>query len=192
VRPPDAFVMNATWSLVISIAVGIALLFFGRFLYWIYIGVIGFALGFALGAAVTGTSTGWIEVVIGLAVGVVAAFLSVVVQKPLAAVAGFVVAGGAAVLLANAWVEDPDTTLLVVVFVLVGILGAILAWVLFEPALIIFTSLSGAGIITSAIDRKAGIDPLWLTVLLAAIAVLGMVVQSVLLARRRASSERPA
>ena len=181
--------MNATWSLVISVVVGIALLFFGRFLYWVYVGVIGFALGFALGAAVSGTSPGWIEVVIGLAVGAVAALLSVALQKPLAAFAGFVVAGGAAVLLADAWVKDPGTTLLVVVFILVGVLGAILAWVLFEPALILFTALAGAGIITSAIDRRASIDPTWLTILLAAITLVGIIVQSVLLARRRSGRD---
>jgi hypothetical protein len=183
--------VNATWSLVISVVVGMTLLFFGRFLYWVYVGVIGFALGFAIGAAITGTSNGWIEVVIGLVVGVVAALLSVALQKPVAAFAGFVVAGGAAVLLADAWVKDPGTTLLVVVFLLVGVLGAILAWVLFEPALVLFTSLSGAGIITSAIDRRASIDAVWLTILLAAITVVGIVVQSVLLARRHTKHEAP-
>lgn len=182
---------NATWSLIISVIVGLALLLCGRFLYWIYVGVIGFALGFAIGAAVTGTSTGWIEVVAGLAVGVVAALLSVAMQKPLAAAAGFAVAGGAAVLLANAWMTHADATLLAVVFVLVGVLGATLAWVLFEPALVLFTSLAGAGIITSAIDRHSSLRAFWLTILLAGIAAVGIVVQSVLLARRRARRRTP-
>lgn len=183
--------MNATWPLVISIFVGLALLLFGRFLYWIYVGVVGFAAGFALGAALTGTSVGWVEIIPGIFFGVIAAVLSIFLRKPLAAAAGFAVAGGAAVLLTDAWVGDTGPTLLVIVFVLVGFLGALLTWVLFEPALILLTSLAGAEIIGSAIDRRGHMDAFWLTILLAALTVIGIAAQTLLLARRQHPSEVP-
>lgn len=154
---------------------GIVLLF-GLRLFWLYVGITGFALGFVLGAVVAGSAATWILVVVGLGLGVVFAFLAILLQKPAAAIAGFVALGGTAVALLDVWVSLPDWASWVI-FVGVGILGAIVAWKLFVPAVIVITSLSGAAGILNALESRLDWGDLVFLIIWVALFIAGLAFQ---------------
>jgi hydrogenase/urease accessory protein HupE len=80
------------------------------------------------------------------------------------------------VLKITGWQLDPT-----IAYILIGIVGAILLSVLFEWALIFFTSLTGAMLITRSITLQPSIE----TGLIILLVVLGIVIQSRIRPSRR-------
>jgi len=66
-------------------------------------------------------------------------------------------------------------------FVVGGIVGALLLLLLFDWALIVFSSIAGAELIAASFH----LPTIGTTILLLALAILGIVVQSAILTRRR-------
>lgn len=173
---------DSTLAFILSLILGILVLLMGRRLFWLYVGVMGFALGWVIGALATGGSAGWITVVAAVGAGIVFAVVAIIIQKPAAAVAGFIALGGTAVALLATW-TDPGTAAAWAVFGSVGVLGGIAAWLLFTPALVVFTSLSGAAGITQAIGDRVLSSDLVLAIIFGALFVVGVVVQTATLPR---------
>lgn len=140
---------------ILALVLSAIVLLFGLRLFWLYVGIVGFALGFVLGGVVAGEAATWVHVVVGLGLGVVLCFLAILLQKPAASVAGFIALGGTAVALLDLWLSLP-TWAAWLIFVGVGVLGAIAAWKLFSPAVIVITSMSGAAGITNALESRLG------------------------------------
>jgi len=169
--------LNSSIPLV-GLIVGVALLFFGRKLFWLFVAAIGFAAGMEIAPQITTTPSPIFVLIIALGLGVLGAILSIVIQKFAIAVAGFVAGGRLAVGLSSAfYVNHAEYSR--IIFLIGGILGAILLLLLFDWVLILFTSVEGAHLISSMIVLPQTGCMIVLIVLI----VIGVVAQSALLRR---------
>jgi hypothetical protein len=128
----------------------------------------------------------WIVLGIALIAGLLGALLALYLQQIAVGVAGFLVGGYTALNLARSLDWDLERLLPTpygawVVFIVGGILCAILVGALFEWALIILSSVTGASLITQAVQIHPGTSILLFAVLVAT----GIVVQAILLRQER-------
>jgi hypothetical protein len=165
---------------VVGLIVGVALLFFGRKLFWLFVAAIGFAAGMEIAPQIT--SSPIFVLVIALGLGVLGAILSIVIQKFAIAVAGFIAGGRLAIGLSAAFYMN-HAEYSRIIFLIGGILGAILLLSLFDWALILLTSVEGARLISSMIV----LPQVGCTIVLIVLIVIGVVAQSAMLRRFRRS-----
>ena len=163
-------------QLVLALVFGVVLLFFGMQLFWLYVGIAGFALGFAIGAVATGSTASWVTLVAALGGGVVFAALAIVLRKPMAAIAGFFAAGGAALAFLDFWMDAPAWGSWAV-FLVFAIPGAIAVWWMFVPAIIFITSFAGASGIVNALESRLDWSGLVFMAIWLVLVAAGLVVQ---------------
>lgn len=138
---------------ILQIIFSVVPLLFGRRLFWVFVAVAGFLLGLALSSQLLNQQSQFIHLLVGIIVGLVGGYLALTFTKPMAAVGGFLALGGAALLLsfplglAGSWRW--------VFFIGAGLIGYLLVIALFDWALIINSSISGATGIA------AGVAGLW-------------------------------
>lgn len=147
------FLNQLTASDFVALGIGAALLFAGRKLFWLALGGLGFLFGLSIASQVLDPSPSWLALGLALLCGVGCAILAVFAQKVAVVVAGLVLGGGGALWLASlfepgAFAGDPSPWLLVVAIV-GGVLGVLVAPSLFEASLAVFTSLAGALLIVA-------------------------------------------
>ncbi len=171
---------------IVRILVGIALLTLGRKLFWLFVGVAGFMFGFGLATQYFRGQPDWVVLVIALAAGLVGVLLALFLQRFAVGVAGFVAGGYILINLLNAvgWQIDQFAWL---PFVIGGIIGAVLVLILFDWALIILSSLTGATLIAQAIHFGPLITALAFIVLL----ILGIAIQASMMTQREPSAPVP-
>jgi hypothetical protein len=134
---------------VVQILVGLASLLFGRRLYWLFIGLAGFLFGMLLGGIIFREQPQIVSFFLALVIGAGMAALALFIQRPLIALGAFFGLGALFVTVANALgITGP---LSAIVFLVGGILGAVLVFLYFDWALIINSSLSGAGAIAAGL-----------------------------------------
>jgi Domain of unknown function (DUF4203) len=135
------------------ILMGIGLLLFGRQLFWLFVAVMGFLLGLDLIAPMLPTYPSWVGLLIAVSIGVVGALLVLLWQWVAIGVAGFLAGGYLAghMLQASGMATG---SLPWGLFVLGGLVGAILMIVVFDWALIVLSSLSGANVIVQALPLE--------------------------------------
>jgi hypothetical protein len=158
---------TATATPIAALLVGIALLLFGRRLFWLFVGVIGFMAGWYLVLGRHGPTAGGL--LIAVLAGLVGLVLALVVQKVAVALAGFFVG---AYLVANllGWPLPPLRPTEQLVLLLAGVVAAFLALALFDLALILFSAIAGAGLVLDNVHlRVGGSVRLLLLVVLAAV-----------------------
>jgi hypothetical protein len=128
----------------LDIILGIALLIFGRVLYWLFIAIVGFLLGMELAQNLLADQQEWVRILVALGAGVLGALLAVFIQRLAFAIAGFFAGGYLAFLLALRLqnVGDPN-----IWSIAGGIIGAIIAALLMDWAIIVLSSLAGAAAI---------------------------------------------
>jgi hypothetical protein len=123
----------------------------------------------------------WQRLVVALVAGILGAILAVSLQKVAVAVAGFLVGGYGLLTLLQAFglqlggagqITDGNN-LVWIIFVVGGVVGAILVVVLFEWALIGLSAWAGATLITQALDLRSGLSALVFLALL----ILGVIIQ---------------
>jgi MFS family permease len=167
----------------IRLIMGIALLAFGRKLYWLMVGVIGFVVGYLLAAEFFSGAAEWLLISIGIVAGLVGAALAVFLQSLAIAIAGFLGGGYVAIqLLAIIGIGNGAFSWFP--FIIGGILGVILVSLLFDWALIVLSSLIGAILVTQAIDPNLDTSN-WIFFILL---ILGIVIQA-LIKRREQKTE---
>ena len=168
---------------VFQILSGVVLLLFGRRLFWLFVGLLGFFAGFSLAARYFAEQPAWLSLLIAIACGLIGILIALFLQRVAIAIAGFLAGGMFAtnVLEITGWNLDPA-----IAYIIVGILGAILFSVLFEWALIFFSSLTGAMLITRSITLQPSIE----TGLIILLVVVGIVVQSRIRPRTVITKER--
>ncbi len=139
----------------LRILAGIALLVTGRRLFWLFVGVVGFIWGVRIASHFFPGQPEWMIFAIALMAGVLGALLSLFLQWLAIGLAGFSV--GAYIVLRllhiSGWRAGGIDWIL---FILGGVLGALLIVVLFDWALIILSSLAGAGLITESLYAERG------------------------------------
>jgi len=178
--------LNDLWPFgpTLAVVLGALLILFGRRLFWLAVGTVGFLAGFGL-AGGWGADRGTVALVVGLLAGVLGAILAVILQRLAIGLAGFVVGGFLALGIAGALGYELGGFWWLV-FLAGAISTAILAGYLFELALVLVTSVTGAALVTDALVPE-GLAAVGAFLLLTA---LGVFVQSSA-ARRRPAAEPP-
>jgi Domain of unknown function (DUF4203) len=157
----------------LKILAGLAVLFFGRRLFWLFVGCLGFIIGFDLANQMLIGQPAWVILVIALGVGVLGAIASVFLQRIFVVVAGFFAGGYCLSTLAPAALHTQNQVALWTAFAVGGLLGAILSIALLDPALIILSSLAGA----TAVSQNVPLEPSARTALFIVMLILGIGVQ---------------
>ena len=144
-------------STIVRFLVGLGLLTLGRKLFWLFVAAIGFEFGFFLADRFMTRCTAadeWIVLGVALLFGIVAALLAIFLQSLAIYVGGFLAGGSFA---ANALAlfigrgAPTENLFLLGAFVVGGIIGVILVALIFDWALIILSSLAGAGMVAAAV-----------------------------------------
>lgn len=135
-------------GIVAQVAVGLILVFMGRRLFWFFVGVVGFFLGFKTGLSLSYDAT--ISFVVACVIGVVAALLSVILQKVLIVLAG--AASGWLLFPRLAEVLGVDARFSLLVAIVGAVLFAIISLMVFDAALIIISALSGATLVLEPVS----------------------------------------
>jgi hypothetical protein len=165
---------------IISVIVGVAILFFGRKLFWLFVAALGFAVGLEIAAYFMKEPPQWMTLIVALGCGVIGALLAILLQKIAIAIAGFIAGGRIAWALAAAFFVE-HAHYRGITFVIGGIVGALLLLALFDWVLILLSSVEGAHLIGNGITlpEKGAM------ILFIALAVIGVIVQGSMLRRSR-------
>jgi len=165
-------------SMWLNIGVGAALLLLGRRLYWLFVAGAGFVIGATLAAELLQAEAVWIRLLAAVLAGLVGLILALFLQRVAIAIAGFIAGGYVLATLVNAFVGI-STGLYWGLFVLGGVVGAILVSAVFGWALIILSSLMGAGLIADVVPVARP----WDLLLYLGLAAAGILVQAGLVRR---------
>lgn len=172
---------------IVNILLGIVLLFLGRRLFWFFVGVAGFLVGMNLAEQYVVGPQGT-KLLIAIIAGIVGAVIAIYLQKVAVAIAGFIIGGYITVELLREFALFPlalagaHTAGFSIPYIIGGIIGAVLLFMLFDWALIILSSLSGASLIVRSVTLH-GISSQLLLVLLV---IVGIVVQAGIMHMTRA------
>lgn len=156
-----------------QLLVGLALLLFGRKLFWLFVGVVGFLAGMRFGAALMTGQSEIVLLAIAIGIGLVAAVLAIVLQRVAVALAGGLAGGMLAMQIAVMLGVNADS-LGWIFFVVGAVLAAILVSAVFDWALIILSALIGASILSDMLPFDHTAQLISLVVLF----VVGAVIQS--------------
>ena len=170
---------------ILNLVLGAILLVAGRRLFWLLVAGIGFALGVMLAAR-------WFNgnqvtaILAGLVLGGIFALLAVFLQSVAIGIAGFV--GGGYILLSLATLFGLDRGAIIpwVIFIVGGVLGAMLVAFLFNWAIITISSLAGASMVVTSFGMTAATAGLVYLVLV----IAGVLIQGATLRREERRSER--
>jgi len=164
---------------------GILVLFMGRELFWLFVGVVGGMFGFRLGLHYLHGQPHWEILVAALAAGVLGAMLAILLQRFAVAAAAFL-AGGS--FLPVLWGELGLKTghLHWPLFFIGGIIGALMSMILFDWALIILSSLTGSVLILDVLHLSI----IGRSILFIVLFVSGVVIQSLRMKKRRPLTEQ--
>jgi hypothetical protein len=159
---------------IVGVLIGIAILFFGRKLFWLTVAAVGFAVGVEIAPLLVNEAS-LLALLIALVFGVLGALLALFLQKVAIAVIGFLAGGKLATAIAAAffvhYAQHPT-----IIFVGGGIVGAILLLAVFGWALIVVSSFIGAYLIV--FQDAIVLPPTGSTIVFIGLAVVGMFVQA--------------
>ena len=158
---------------IVGVLIGIVILFFGRKLFWLCVAAIGFAVGAEIAPHLVNEPSSLLALLVALAFGVLGALLALFLQKIAVAVLGFLAGGKLASAIAAAFfVQYAQYS--TIIFVVGGIIGAILLIAVFNWALIVVSSFIGAYLIQSAIV----LPPTGSTLVFIGLAIVGIFAQA--------------
>lgn len=154
------------------LAAGILLLFFGKKAFWMFVAIIGFLLGVEFAPQILGGQTQSVYLTVSLIVGLLGALLAILLQKFAVGLAGLVAGGYITYSLMQMAVLDVGQYQWMIL-VAGALLGAVLAGSMFDWAMILITSASGAVLIY----QGANIDSAYAYIVFAGLVLLGIIVQ---------------
>ncbi len=158
-------------SPIVAIAAGAVLLLAGRRLFWLFIAITGFFVGAEVARDLFANQPQWVVWTFAAGAGVIGAVLAMLYQRVAFALAGLYAGGYLAIVTAQTfgWAV-PD----VAVFLVGGVIGAVLAALVMDWAIIVMSSLVGSGLIVASL----GLQSLQGAMLAAALAAVGIIVQA--------------
>ncbi len=158
---------------VLSVAIGVVILFFGRKLFWLCVAAVGFAAGVEVAPHLVHEPSAILSLSVAIVFGFIGALLAIFLQKVAIAVAGFLAGGKLAMSIVTAFFVHgsnyPGAT-----FIVGGIIGAILLLALFDWTLIVLSAVVGAYLIQHTIV----LPQTGATILFVVLAVVGIIVQA--------------
>lgn len=182
-------------AVIVQLLVGMAALLLGRQIFWVFVGAVGFFVGLFVAPIWFSQLPEWATLLASLAVGVVLAMLAILIQKPMASIAGFFAMGsfvlGIVTLITGRPAFGAQADWLIwVVFIVGGLIGAIIVFVAFDWALIMFSSLVGANIIIDALREASALPAMIATLFFIIMVAVGIWAQSRMLPRTRPAASR--
>jgi len=156
---------------ILIIILGIAVLFFGRKLFWLYVATLGFLVGVELIKIVSPHEPTWVLLIGGLAAGIIGSVLAVFFQRVAFALAGFFAGAYLGTLLIHTAGMGGNG---IMGFIVGGLIGAIAALLLMNWAIIVFSSFVGAGAIVTQIPLGQSA----LALSFVALVIAGIIVQT--------------
>lgn len=166
---------------IVQIVLGVVVLLMGRRLFWVFVAAGGFMFGWLVTPAIWEGMPLWARIVIGAVLGILLAVLARFATRAVVALGGFLIFGPGTVLAVERLGASlpRGSTNYWIVFVIGGVVGALLLGIFFNWALIILSSLAGAGATIAGIEYWAGTGRKWLEwVLLIVLLGIGVAVQS--------------
>ncbi len=169
---------------IVGALIGVVILFFGRKLFWLCVAAVGFAAGVEIAPHLVQEPSPLLALTVALVLGLIGALLALFLQKIAIAVLGFLAGGKLAGAIAAAFfVQYAEHS--TIIFVIGGIIGAVLLLVLFDWALIVVSSLIGAHLI---VYQSAIVLPQSGSIIVfIGLAVIGVLVQAASLRRSGAT-----
>jgi uncharacterized protein DUF4203 len=158
---------------IVGVLVGIVILFFGRRVFWLCVAAVGFVVGVEIAPLLINEPSSLLALVIALVFGVLGALLALFLQKIAIGLLGFLAGGKIATAIAAAFFVH-YAQYSTIIFVIGGVIGAILLLAVFGWALIVVSSFIGAYLIKSAIV----LPPTGSTLVFIGLAVIGILVQA--------------
>ena len=168
---------------VLNMLVGIGLLTLGRKLFWLFVACVGFAAGFTYAQQLWVTQSALVILVIAIVLGLIGALLAIFLQRVAIGLAGFVAGGYITVVVMNLIGLEGDP-LLWLLYIIGGIIGALLLFFIFDWALIALSSIICAALIIQQLE----FSPTLKMTLFFGLLLAGFVFQTALL-RREPSGE---
>lgn len=156
---------------IISAAIGVIILFFGRKLFWLCVAAVGFAAGIEMAPHLVQQPSPLLALSFALVLGFLGALLSLFLQKIAIAIAGFVAGGKLALAIVAAFLVNlaPYFWLTLLIG---GVIGAVLLLVLFDWALIFLSAIIGAYLVEKAFALpSSGTAILFLVLVIAGVLV---------------------
>ena len=157
---------------ILAVLLGIVILVAGRRLFWVTIGVAGFIFALFLTFDILEGQAPWLTFAIAILMGIIGAFVAILLQQAAVALAGLLVGGYLAasffVALAPNLAEWQW-----IAFIVGAVIGFILMVSLFDIALVILSSIMGAVLIVQVINLEPWLEGLLLIIL----SIIGIIVQ---------------
>jgi hypothetical protein len=161
---------------IFNIILGLILLLFGRKLFWLFVGLLGFIVGIEFSSMFLADQADWVLLLIGFLTGCLGAILAIFAQRIAFALAGFYAGSFLTLILSHTFFYSVTSPFLML---LGGIIGAFLAAWIMDPTLIMLSCLVGAGAIVKALHTGQLMSALLFVLLLS----IGIFVQTKLFTR---------
>jgi hypothetical protein len=165
---------------IVSAIIGAIILLFGRRLFWLCVAAIGFAGGVELAAYLVHEPSPLLQLTLAILLGFVGALFALFLQRLAIAVAGFVAGGRLAIGLAASFIVHYAEHYWLI-FLIGGVIGALLLLLLFDWALVFISALIGAHLITGALT----LPPTGRMLVFVVVVVCGVLVQAAFIGPRR-------
>jgi hypothetical protein len=169
--PETIFLPNSLIQ-ILMILLGIVILVAGRKLFWVTLGVAGFIFGLLLTFNVLQDQPAWLILILALVIGFIGAFVAVIMQKAVVALAGLLIGGYlfSALLLAL----NPDLAQWQWLAYIIGaVIGFVVLIAIFEVGLVILSAMLGAMLILQVINLESWLEGLLLIIL----TIVGVIIQ---------------
>ncbi len=167
----------------VRILVGVVLLVLGRKLFWVFVGAAGFVAGLNFAERILTGIQPWAVLVVALIAAIIGAVLAIFLQKLMIAIAGFFIGGYLILELMRVMNFAAPQQWIWIVYIVGGVIGALLVLALFDWALILLSSFAGAVLITNSLH----VDHSVAAILFVALLLIGILIQAALMRRVRAA-----
>ena len=153
-----------------NIVPGLFLLVFGLKLFWLFVAIAGFLFGVQFGDLVLLHQAHWIRFMLALCTGFLGALLAILAQRVAFALAGFYGGAYLALILARSFGAGGSN---IFWFILAGVICAVIATLIMDWAIIVMSSLVGAGAIVESLALGQAVE----VIVFIALAAAGILVQ---------------
>jgi hypothetical protein len=158
------------------IIMGLVVLVFGRKIFWLSVAIVGFLVGMEFSGMLLADQPIWVTLLFGLAAGLIGALLAIFFQRLTFALAGFFGGAYLALMVAQRFGVHSYGILVPIIG---GVIGAIIAALLMDWAIIVLSCLVGAGAVVSQLAMRPAKGAIVFVVL----ALIGMLIQAKLMER---------
>lgn len=152
-----------------AVVAGGLLLLFGRKLFWLFVGVVGFVVAYRVAGAYLGNEGAGL--LVAVIAGLLGAAAAVLVQRLVVGLAGFAAGAAGFLWLAEllGWAVGPAT---LIGAVIAGAIGAALLGWLFDLGLVALSSLAGAALVVEGLGLEEPLGAIFVI-----LAVAGVLLQ---------------